>query len=916
MARQAEPSEDEADDAGAARLSDVRIDLLGPLRVSVAGVEVQVHPPKERALLALLALNSGRSVRTEEIIDGLWEHDPPDSARKLVQNYVLGLRRILPAGAIETVAGCYRLALPPDSVDIATFERLLIVGRSAGLRGDHRESLDALRAAQAMWRGQPLADLGDGPAAVAHSTQLAEMLKAGEEDLVDARLALGEHPTIIGELEAAVAAEPLRERRWAQLMTALYRSGRQADALRAFQRLRAVLGEELGIEPGAELVALEQAIVLQRPELGWIPRPAPDGERASETASSSPVDRPILTNILQPPTPIIGREAELNMGMGLVREHRLVTLVGPGGAGKTRLAIEVALSAKEFMTDGVCWVALQTVTASELVMPAIAEALGARGDVAAHVGGRKILLILDNFEQVIDAAPVIAELLASTQELRTLVTSREPLRVAGEQILPIGPLPESDAIVLFVERALAENPSFTADESVGQICRRLDGLPLALELAAARVSLFSLQELFFRLERTLPILSSPRRDIPDRQRTLDATIRWSYDLLPELQQKVLRCLSPFDSFDLTAAMAVSGSSLDLLQSLLDKNLLYRSRDGRFRLFQTVREFGLARLEEKRESEAAHQTLLTYMGGVLEGASAELHGSHQPRGLARLDTEYDNLRAAAQWAVNYDIAAGARFAVRLGWYWLLRNRISEGLTFLRTVHEALESLPVRTRAAVLGSYGRLLYYRGEALHSLDDTTTARDLLLRAEEAWREATGEGMTDDLDLIERVASVVYLGIAAGSAGDRVLARRAGDEAIAIADASADAWCIGLAYWSLGTNLFLDRCDPVRPDEARELLEHSVGLLRHASDFWALGGPLLYLARQRLAAGDTEGAFITGGEALEAFQTSGEKWRTALAMRHLADVASIRGDDASAALLREQGRQLEQELGRLATVG
>jgi predicted ATPase/DNA-binding SARP family transcriptional activator len=888
----------------------VRVELLGPLRVTVAGVEVPISAPKERAVLTILALGAGRTVRAEELITGLWEDNAPPSARKIVQTYVSALRRRLGVDLIRTVPGGYRLSISPDSVDVAVFERLIHDGRSAAASGYHQLATESLIAAQALWRGVPLSELGDGPDAISYITRLTEMTNAGEEDLADARLAMGDHAAIIGDLESAVAAEPLRERRWAQLMVALYRSGRQADALRAFGRLRKHLGEELGIEPSAELVALEEAIVLQRKDLDWSgsSRTGPD---AAGLASS---DTTVITNVRPSPTPLIGRSTELAMAVKLLTDYRLVTLVGAGGSGKTRVATEVALACKELMPDGVCWVGLQTVTASDLVMPAVAQALGARGDIAAHLGNRNVLIVLDNFEQVMEAGPAVAELLAQARNLRVLVTSREPLRVAGEHLLPIGPLTERDAVDLFVERATAENPSFRAGPSVDAICRRLDGLPLALELAAARVSFFTLDDLLAHLDRALPILASQRRDIPDRQRTLEATIRWSYDLLPETQQQILRRLSPLESFDLKAAAFVSGASLDSLHSLLDKNLLRRVGEDRLQVLQTVREFGLDRLDESGESGAAHGAMLTYASRVLDEVATAVHGSDQPIALARLDVEYGNLRAAVQWAVDNDLPAAARLAVGLGWYWLLRNRLGEGLAVLQNVYDRIELLPDRMRAAVLGSYGRLLYYRGEAVHSLGDTCGARDILLRGEAEWRETAGGGAHQSHELIERMATLVYLGIAAGSSGARELTRRAGEEAIAAGDASGEPWCIGLAYWGLGTNVFLDRCDADHPDEARQLLEHAAVHLRQAGDHWALGGPLLYLGRQLLEAGDTAGAYRAGTEALHSFQTSGEKWRTALALRHLAQVASARREESVAVDLGRQADRLERELGHLAT--
>jgi predicted ATPase len=740
--------------------------------------------------------------------------------------------------------------------------------------------------------------------------RLVELRNTSEEDLAEARLALGDHVALVPELEAAVAAEPYRERRWGQLMLALYRSGRQADALRAFQRLRKELGEGLGIEPSAELVALEEAIILQRPELAA----PPSSPMLHEMGPLAAQERALkLTNLPRSTTALIGRDAELTGAIGLLRDHRLVTLVGAGGSGKTRLAAAVGAAPTEQLADEVCWVGLQSVWGTDLVMPAIAQGLGARGDIAEHIGDRDVLLILDNFEQVVDAAPEIADLVSRTDNLRVLVTSREPLRVAGEYLLPVGPLDEGFAEELFIERAAAENPSFTPGPSLSAICRRLDGLPLAIELAAARVSLFTLDELRVRLDRALPVLTGQRRDVPERQRTLEATIRWSYDLLQPGHQRILRWLSPFDTFDSRAAERVSGCDMDSLHSLLDKNLLRHAGPGRFQLLQTVREFALDRLEEHHESEAAYRAMVGYAVDILSEAATDLHGPELPHALGRLDAEYGNLRAAAQWTISDELATSTRLAIGLGWYWLLRNHTGEGVRFLQRLQAHADLLPPSLRAALLGAYGRLLFYRGEARRVVSDTYAARDTLLEAEDGWEHSEQESLSPT-DTIERMATLVYLSITAGSSGDRVLARQTGTKAIRVGEATGNPWCTGLAYWALGTNVFLDRCDEEHPGEARQLLEVSVAHLRVSGDHWALGAPLLYLGRQLLVLGDTDGAFAAGTEALHAFRKVGEKWRTALALRHLGNVAEAQGKISAAQSLRDEAEFLEREFGDLAT--
>ena len=596
-----------------------------------------------------------------------------------------------------------------------------------------------------------------------------------------------------------------------------------------------------------------------------------------------------------------------------------MTFVGAGGSGKTRLAAAVASTPADFMADEVCWVSLQSVGANELVIPAIAQALGARGDIAEHIGDRAILLVLDNFEQVVDVAAELVVLLSTTLDLRLLVTSREPLRVEGEYLLPVGPLSQAGAEELFLQRALAEDPAFVFGPSVTTICRRLDRLPLAIELAAARVSLFTLDDLLSRLDRALPVLTSHRRDVPERQRTLESAIRWSYDLLEPRHQRILRWLSPLDTFDSRVAERLSGCDIDSLHSLLDKNLIRHAGRDRFELFQTVREFALDRLEELGESEAAHRVMVADAVDTLSDTATGLHGPDQPQLLARLDVEYRNLRVAAQWAVTVDLSTAARLAVGLGWYWLLRNHTGEGVRFLERFQDRVDLLSAPLRAAALGTHGRLLFYRGEALHALSDTYAARDILLEAESVWESVEAGPENADRaalpgpDVIERMASLVYLSITAGSSGSRALARETGLKAIAVGEATGDPWCAGVAYWALGTNVFLDRCDADGPDEVRTLLELSVAQLRLAGDSWAMGGPLLYLGRHLLAVGETEGAFVTGTEALHAFRRAGEKWRTALALRHLANVAEAQGKPSAADSLRNEAEYLEGELGDLA---
>ena len=371
-------------------------------------------------------------------------------------------------------------------------------------------------------------------------------------------------------------------------------------------------------------------------------------------------------------------------------------------------------------------------------------------------------------------------------------------------------------------------------------------------------------------------------------------------------------MSPLESFDLGAAERLGDCSIESIHSLLDKNLIRRVGDDRFQLPQAVREFALDRLQEHHELDSAHRTLVAYAVEALTMAETGLHGPEQPAVLARLDVEYGNLRAAAQWALRDDPETAARLAVGLGWYWMLRNHTGEGVSFLHRFVQLAERLGPVQRAPLLGAYGRLLFYRGEALGTAGDGEAACDMLLQAEAAWQEADRDGLPRQ-DLIELVTTLVYLSISAGSIGNRVLARRAAQKAIVVGEATGEPWCAGMAYWSLGTNVFLGRCDADTADEVRETLERSVVYLRVAGDDWALGGPLLYLGRHLLMLGETEAGFVAGTEALQAFRKAGDKWRTALALRHLANVAAAQGKSATSESMREEADDLERELGTLA---
>jgi predicted ATPase len=464
---------------------------------------------------------------------------------------------------------------------------------------------------------------------------------AALEDRLELDLALGRHGDAIPELEALVGAHPYRERLHAHLMLALYRAGRQADALEAYRRARAALVDELGLEPGPELQRLEAAILAQDPALETTERPAP-------RAAPAPALPPLASSL-------VGREAELTELATLIRDPaiRLVTVMGPGGVGKTRLALELAHRLAGEFRDGARFVALAAVDSGER----LEEALQVEGEA---------LVVLDNFEQLVDAAPAVAALLAREPAVTVLVTSQAALRLTGEREVPLAPLAAEPAAALFVRRARDVDPG---DPAIPEICRRLDGLPLAIELAAARTRLLAPAAILERLGRRLDLLTGGPRDAPERQRTLRAAIEWSHDLLEDGEQQTFADLGVFaGGWTLEAAEQVVGDVLDPLAALVDRSLVVRAGD-RFQMLETIREFARERLGDAVRDRHAIWAL-----ELAEAAEAGLEGAEQAGWMRRLDAERENLVAAAEWG---DAETGQRIAGALWRFWLARGAVAEG-----------------------------------------------------------------------------------------------------------------------------------------------------------------------------------------------------------------------------------------------
>ena len=696
--------------------------LLGPVEVVGEGGAVALGGPKQRALLAELLLRRRSAVPRERLVDALWGERPPASAISSLQVYVHGLRRAVGADRLETRGNAYRVCVDPDELDVARFERLLAEARDAlATSPGHTDEL--LGRALALWRGDALGDLGDSPVRAA-AAGLEDLRLQALELRLDARLALGEHRELIAELEELVAAEPYREHLREQLVLALYRSGRQQDALDAYQEARRAL-DELGVEPGPALRELERAVLRHDPVL------APD-EQAEAPRLRLPA----------PPTALVGRRLELTAVEAILRRDdvRLVTLTGPGGTGKTRLSLAVAEHLAPEVRGGAAFVDLSSIHDAELIVPTIGQALGV-GDVQeveSRLATGSMLLVLDNLEQLAaEAAPVLARLLADAPRLRMLATSRVPLRVSGEHEYAVPPLPLTESVALFAARARAIDPAFTLDDetaaTVERICGRLDGLPLAIELAAARIRALPLRALEQRLDNALDVLVGGARDLPSRQRTLRATLDWSYELLDADAQRLLTQAAVFaGGFCLADVEAVTGGDpIEPLSALVEAGIVRRSGE-RFTLLETVREYALDHLDDADEVRRRH---LAHYLAVAESTWSDIlaGGAPEKEGIEVQEREADNLRAALTFGVSSgDGEAVARIACAWRWVLLKGGRFAEGRAMFAAA--AAANVEPLLHASALNGLATFALHQG-------DTREANELWTKALEINREHGADG-------------------------------------------------------------------------------------------------------------------------------------------------------------------------------
>ena len=913
--------------------------MLGPLEVADQGRIVDIGGPRERVLLARLLISANLVVSADRLAEDLWSGDPPPHWLSTLRVYISRLRRALGPGAaaVLTEPPGYRLKLAAGQVDTGTFDRLTAAARRDLADGRPEAAAAGLHRALGLWRGPALSGVAELPFARADAARLDEARLSAVEDWVEAELGCGNHAAMTAELDGLVTSHPLRERLWEQRMRALYRCGRQADALGAYQELRTYLDQELGLEPSAALRELESAILRQDPALDWrVPpptaRPAPLVQAPPHTpvwpSGPRPATDRAAARIPAATTSFIGREADLAVVGKLLTAGRLLTLTGPSGSGKTRLARQAgALTAAEH-TDGVWLVDLAPIGGPELVAPTAAAALTVREEpgrpladsIAARLRDSDALLIVDNCEHVVGAvAELIAALLAVCPALRILATSQTRLGVPGEAVWPVPPLSlplpaerdpaavaKAESVRLLCDRAALARSGFslTAQNAanIGEICRRLDGIPLAIELAAARLNTLTATQLAARLGSRFRLLTGGSRTELARHRTLRAAISWSHELLDQQEQMCFRRVAVFvGGCTIDAAEAVCADAslpveavLETVTSLVDRSLLTtEERCGamRYGMLESVHQYAREQLIQAGEED---QLSRRHLAWLLElAARADLDGSDQNTWLDLLEAEHDNFRAGIDWALTTPQADSAlALTGALAAFWVVRGYIGEGRRWLGAALSAATTHDdPRARATALDGAAQLA-----SVHA--DYQAQWVFQQESLSIWRKL-GEAA-----LLARCLS--DLGAVAHIRGEFGIARSLLDEALQSARLAGDQRQIAMALNGLG-RLALHQDDL---PQATAYLEESLACFREIGDLrraTVVLGNLGVAARNQ---GRTGLARARLEEHLANARELGDRKLIGGALTNLGMVAIDVGDHAAAHALHSEALRLAEEIG------
>ncbi|MBE1536708.1 BTAD domain-containing putative transcriptional regulator [Actinomadura algeriensis] len=831
--------------------------ILGPLSVTRDGARVSIGSGMQRSLLAALLVDAGQVVSVDSLVGRLWGESPPRGARNAVQNYVLRVRRALGPDVVVTDRRGYLVDVAPDRLDAHRFAALVRRGADAATGGESERAAALLGEALGLWRGDPLADLA------AERFQdvvpaLCEQRLAAQELWIDAVIRCGRPADVLPQLHRLTECHPLRERFWSQRMLALYRCGRQGEALECYRQVARLLADELGIDPGDELRTLHRRMLTCAPEIAAPPSGAVPPPAAPPPPEAVPIGP--IGNLPAETTSFIGRERELAETRRLLRTSRLVTLTGVGGVGKTRLALRAAGQVAPFFPEGVWLADLAALTDPTLVERAVAASLGLRDQsvrsavdaLADHVRDRHLLLVLDNCEHLVEpVAELVLRLLCAAPRLRVLATSRERLGVPGEHVLLVSGLTvhggtgegTCEAVRLLIDRAAACAAPLRAGERDGAVaadlCRRLDGIPLAIELAAVRLTSLTVEEIVQRLEDRFRLLAVPRAPASSHyRRTLRGVMDLSYGLCTPGERLLWTRLAVFaGSFDLPAAEAVCAGDgiddadvLDLLTGLIHKSVVLAYVKGgavRYRLLETIRQYGLDRLRADGGDTAYRIRHSDHFRALASRGAADWCSPREVEWLDRLRTELPNCRAALSFCLAHPGRArtGAEIAVDLtrSRSWFFSATLGEARHWLETLsadacarEAALPALVMKTfvacvqgdraaaatfleecrAAAAPGVPAAVTYVEGvHGLLALGDPACI-DRFARVREEFRAA---GHSGDAHM-----ATMFWALAAAFLGDRSTAVSVCDAYVAEADASGAEWARTWAQWCTGLTEFL----------------------------------------------------------------------------------------------------------------
>jgi predicted ATPase/DNA-binding SARP family transcriptional activator len=920
--------------------------LLGDVEARSDGQRLDIGPSRQRCVLVALLVDVNRPVPPDQLIDRVWADEPPHRARNALAAYVSRLRQIVASEAVEIARepGGYVLATDPSSIDLHRFRELASRARSAT---DAAEGDALFGQAISLWRGDPFATL-DTPWVNEIRTALQAERLAVVLDHNDAALRSGRHGELLPQIAAMMHDHPLDERIAGQLMLAQYRCGRQADALDTFRAMRERLIDELGVDPSPPLLAVHQQIL--------------DGTSAADAPLRTPVRTRPHAGLPRRPTSFVGRRQELSHISDVLREGLLVTLTGVGGVGKTRLALEVAEREQERFADGVAVCELAPIEEGSAVTHAVAAALrlqqqhglGIEETVIEYLRTRELLLVVDNCEHVVDeAARLLDQIALQCPGVSVLATSREAVGVAGERILPVDPLPVDDATVLFADRARASRPDFHLDHepigAVAEICRQLDGLPLAIELAAARLRAMSSLDIARRLD-SLRLLRGGARGALPRQQSLTATIDWSYRLLSEPEQSLFARLSVFaGGFDLEAAHGVCGEheateddTLDLLAGLVDKSMV-KARAGaaptaRYSMLETLRAYGRECLQANGADRYYSHRHAAYFTELAERAAAGVHSPDEQAWVERMRPDYDNLRAAFEHALaDRDVDVALRLVTALSEFVHLRI----GYESSGWAERALE-LADRDHslfAATVGFAARGAWNRGEFDH-------ARSLAMRAEGrvpgrgngriaypgdvladlalyegdanaalAHYEAEMARARCDDDSIRLVWTLFYVAICHAALRAPEAGVAAAEEAVRVSAATANPTARSMACYALG--LVLKKSEP---DTALALFDQAAEQAASVQNRWWYGIALMEAASTRAVHGDPTTAASQLIAVLDHWDRMGDWSQQWLNLRYVARfLARVGADEDALALhhaLVHAGRASPLSAERIAALG